>query len=509
MTILKTIIFISLVGLGYPHAYGIIRQNTNAVLPYTPTPGLLENLPAQDGSPAIAVPILLYHGVVETPDNDNTSRDMFIKQMEKLKSAGYQTITLSQLEQFYDGDFTLPPKPIMITFDDGRKDSFYPTDEIFQKLGYTAVLFEASGPTLNGDKFFLDWGELANVRDTGRWDIGAHGRLSHQHIIINNQGAVGRYLSSLIYDPMTGLESVQDFEKRVEKDYLDGIADLKNNLGITTDAFAVPFNDYGQQPNSNYPEATSFNKKLIKKYFHMAFIESLTYDPKQINDYNNPQIHWNLYNYQNDDPLSSVRLEPKEMNPDLLLSLLERFKPKNSDLSLDYQDPTAFKNYADVQYAEISSDGKGLHIRPGSDGTAARITIGDTHWQNYSVETDITRVAGKSSVLQVYAKDQYHLIAIGFSYNGVYLHEINGETENDEISISPEQNIGLHDGQEYHVNVIVQDQKITVSVDDIILFNEIPINIDRGAVGFKIWDPLPMHAHTVVKSLRIKPLINN
>ena len=95
---------------------------------------------------ATAVPVLMYHGVVLKKDSANTTLKNFRKQMEALKKEGFETISVEEFDLFRQGKFVLPKKPIIITFDDGRKDSFYTTDDIFAKLGFKATLLPVPWP---------------------------------------------------------------------------------------------------------------------------------------------------------------------------------------------------------------------------------------------------------------------------------------------------------------------------------------------------------------------------
>lgn len=66
----------------------------------------------------LSVPILLYH---KTPVD-------FEHQLSLLEQRGYQTIDLDQLSAAFRGRYTLPPKPIVITFDDGFADQVQAAD---------------------------------------------------------------------------------------------------------------------------------------------------------------------------------------------------------------------------------------------------------------------------------------------------------------------------------------------------------------------------------------------
>ena len=79
------------------------------------------------------MPVLLYHGDrTHTTDFANAAdaqygidADDFAKQMTMIKHAGYQTISLQTFVDFVRGRrVELPPRPLLLTFDDGRADSW-------------------------------------------------------------------------------------------------------------------------------------------------------------------------------------------------------------------------------------------------------------------------------------------------------------------------------------------------------------------------------------------------
>jgi hypothetical protein len=104
---------------------------------------------------ASSIPILLYHGVINNPnwqpDGVSISLDDFRQQMFALKKSGYQTIKLEDYLAFTKGEKELPEKSFILTFDDGRKDSYYPVDPILRVLGYTAVMNVITGRSLGPD----------------------------------------------------------------------------------------------------------------------------------------------------------------------------------------------------------------------------------------------------------------------------------------------------------------------------------------------------------------------
>ena len=73
--------------------------------------------------PAAGVPILAYHMVNDLDEPYSISPGEFEEQMAYLAQQGYTSITLAQLLDGMEGKTSLPPKPIVITFDDGYTDN--------------------------------------------------------------------------------------------------------------------------------------------------------------------------------------------------------------------------------------------------------------------------------------------------------------------------------------------------------------------------------------------------
>ena len=105
-----------------------------------------------------SVPVLLYHGIIGPDDSDgsNITIDNFIKQMTLLKENGYHTVSMEQYREFIMEGKTLPEKSFLLTFDDSRKDSYYPVQPILDMLDYRATMFTITGLSYpEGSRFYL------------------------------------------------------------------------------------------------------------------------------------------------------------------------------------------------------------------------------------------------------------------------------------------------------------------------------------------------------------------
>ncbi|MEK7176276.1 MAG: hypothetical protein AAB704_00430, partial [Patescibacteria group bacterium] len=170
------------------------------------------------------------------------------------------------------------------------------------------------------EMFYLSWDELAKIKATGRWEIEAHGRRSHDDIQIDETGTLDTYLTSRFYIPGQGLESITGYKKRVAEDYINGIMDLKEHLDIDARYFAIPLNDYGDHEISNYEHAYEFNQALTRQVFKLAFIQAQQRDGLALESF---------YNDRHSNPYKLKRLEVKNMSPENLLKALDHFSQKN------------------------------------------------------------------------------------------------------------------------------------------------------------------------------------
>jgi peptidoglycan/xylan/chitin deacetylase (PgdA/CDA1 family) len=100
------------------------------------------------------VPILEYHVLGPAPAGVlypelYVSRPDFHRQMDWLERNGYQAVTLDQVERAWYHGGTLPPKPVVISFDDGYRPQFtYALPEL-RKHGWAGVLnLKAEGSEL-------------------------------------------------------------------------------------------------------------------------------------------------------------------------------------------------------------------------------------------------------------------------------------------------------------------------------------------------------------------------
>ena len=94
-----------------------------------------------DGIPVIndnrKVPVICYHSVNKDPKVKSPiimSEEKFRQQIQTIKDDGYTTLTMDQLNDYLFKDKSIPEKSVVITFDDGYKNTYSNTFPILKEF---------------------------------------------------------------------------------------------------------------------------------------------------------------------------------------------------------------------------------------------------------------------------------------------------------------------------------------------------------------------------------------
>lgn len=121
-------------------------------------------------------PILEYHQVTDEPLDPvyeiyNVPPAEFSAQLDYLQAEGYTTITLQDFMRVVHGKGSLPPKPIILTFDDGYEDNYSEMFPVLKAHGMTAVVYVITNEI--GKAGYLTLDELKEMQQYGL-EIGSH-----------------------------------------------------------------------------------------------------------------------------------------------------------------------------------------------------------------------------------------------------------------------------------------------------------------------------------------------
>ncbi len=138
------------------------------------------------------VPILEYHAI-QPPVASSSYPQLFVPQadfdaqMNWLHEHGYEAVTLNQVENAWAGGGTLPPKPVVVSFDDGYLSQYVGAFPMMRRLGWPGVLdLKAAGSDLPD-------ADARKMIDAG-WELASH-TISHPDVTTLDAAALHHELS--------------------------------------------------------------------------------------------------------------------------------------------------------------------------------------------------------------------------------------------------------------------------------------------------------------------------
>lgn len=143
---------------------------------YTPAPTFEPQWIIQ-GPGEVIVPILLYHHIA-VRQSENVyyiSPNTFQQQMHLLHQWGYKTISVELLVTAIKQGVDLPPKPVIITFDDGSQTVYTNALPIMQRYDFSGTAYIVYNYV--GTRNYMKSEEIRELYASG-WEIGSHS-LSH------------------------------------------------------------------------------------------------------------------------------------------------------------------------------------------------------------------------------------------------------------------------------------------------------------------------------------------
>ena len=170
----------------------------------------------------------------------------------------FQTVILQTFLPFIQGKSAdLPPRPFLLTFDDGRLDSWTGADSILKQLGFTAVIFVDVDPVDTRHPEYLLWKELQTMQQSGRWDVQLHAGRGHTFI----RWGPGPDDYGPFYAYKRNGESFEGWQERAFGDIEWGQEQLAKHISqYQPRAFAPPYGAYGQEswsPTCQPPTCTN------------------------------------------------------------------------------------------------------------------------------------------------------------------------------------------------------------------------------------------------------------
>lgn len=446
---------------------------------------------ARAGGRALAVPVLVYHGIQPKGTSCNVTPETFRQHMLALKRAGYTTLTMREFEEFIAGSRSIPERSVLITFDDGRTDSFVGADPVFSKLGFKATMFTILGRAGSGKPFYLTEAETKMMARTGRWDVESHTARAHQYIPTGPMGGSGPALSSRLWNTELGrLESDREYELRVAGDLEEAARGLTELSGRRVTAFAYPWGDFGK--NAQDPMIKERLPELVAAYYPYSFSQA------------GPTID-ETYNYPFDQGSILRRVYISyDMTAEDLMERLERGMPK----TLPFVDSASL---ASPGWARSTGDlsGDAGHERScsaASNGRAEVFLDGSRAWEDYVVNARFSLQTSEtvSVIARRSGHDDYLAATVSRTYVSIEQVRADESTTVAEADVSiPVDPLALHD-----VAFSVQGSEAWLQIDGIEVMRVQGVDpaLERGGVGMRIDTTPGKAARLKLSSFEVHPL---
>jgi len=242
--VLVVVLMGTIVLAGYGAGKSMREQIGAAPPPAERVPVLCYHYLRGGGGPLRVLKVLAYVvlslPVLDDADVWTVTEDQFEKQMRWLSENGYETVTLKQVARWREGAIEMPPKPVVITFDDGDRSVLDHAWPVLDRYGFTASLFVVTGKVGESWKGVdnLNWAELRQMHDSGTFDIQSHTHDLHhkvskgrQHVPVFLAGANGDH----------EFEAYLSWEDAILDDLGTSRALIRRHIGVESQFLAWPY----------------------------------------------------------------------------------------------------------------------------------------------------------------------------------------------------------------------------------------------------------------------------
>ncbi|VDL06679.1 hemin storage protein [Bordetella pertussis] len=169
---------------------------------------------------------------------------------------GFNLISMQQIIDSRAGVRPLPPRPILLTFDDGYASTYTKVFPLLKKFNYPAVVAVVTSWTdaPAGTKirlspkievphdFFMTWAQLREMAQSGLVELASHSHNLHRGVLANPQGNEQPAASSRQYLPASGrYENDAEYRARVRQDLKTSADLIREHTGVTIRSIVWPY----------------------------------------------------------------------------------------------------------------------------------------------------------------------------------------------------------------------------------------------------------------------------
>jgi peptidoglycan/xylan/chitin deacetylase (PgdA/CDA1 family) len=206
-----------------------------AVQPLTKVRQLVPPSPRDgEGTGTSIVPILIFHSIRPYVQSDTRAARRYIatpetleQELAYLRDSGYTSITFDTLVDHITKSSPLPPKPVIISFDDDWQSQYVYAVPLLKKYGFTATFY--IWVAVVGMKHHMTWDEVRALSAAGM-QIGCH-TITHPY-----------------------LTRVQK-DETLRREIMGAKRIIEERVGVPVTSIAYPFGQYNERVVAMVKEA--------------------------------------------------------------------------------------------------------------------------------------------------------------------------------------------------------------------------------------------------------------
>jgi len=213
---------------------------------------------------------LAYEGV--SGKEGEVSPAQFRDHIATLKANGYMPVTLEDVRNMMHEGEPLPRKAVLITFDHGRRTSYFGAKAHMRRAGWNGVMFLWTKPIDERDPASLLWPYVRGMVRSRAWEIGVQSHNGFMPVQANASGRTGHYMTTPMWMADEGrFEKPDEFIARLRADHEKSLALIERRVGVRPIAYAYPYGDFGQfQSRGTFMRRV--NLAQIEQFYDLGFV---------------------------------------------------------------------------------------------------------------------------------------------------------------------------------------------------------------------------------------------
>lgn len=454
---------------------------------------------------------LAYEGVSEK--ETEVSPAQFKDQLDTLRANGYVPIKLEDVRKLIMENEPLPRKAVLLTFDHGRRTSYFGVKSHIRRAGWNGVMFLWTRPIEDHDNASLLWPYVRSMVRSQSWEIGAESYDGYSPVKANASGRTGHFMTTPRWlDREMRFETPDEFMARIQGDHEKSLALIEKRVGIKPIAYAYPYGDFGQ-----YQSRGTFMRRVnlaqMSQHYDLGFVAG------------------NLaINTRHSDPrrLNRLRVRPEWSGADLL-AYLERSWPSES-LSLEGTGSEIASAWI-VDWGEMKMENDRMSLQAADRTTGAKMWLGGSDLaRDFYARIEFKLFQGQLGIYLRASSDEETYVYLGLDSRGeAWLRErARGQDQErwDESRDSGELNIWLRQkhlsldrftlassharmepSDTHTLELFVRDKLLYALVDGRPLFGShirLRGEAKPGMIGISVWDPTPGRARVDIAGVSLQ-----